>query len=171
MSVEAFSNSQETLLMGSTHSLSSRFTSGPFHSQSVFPRKMWFPGLKRGGGWGKEGERESDLWSKHAQTLEFRGWAAGAKTGNRSQAWPAWTRTCRLHVRMACVTSPAPSITMSNSNTVAGENHSFFGKRRSHPPKNPDKRKGFFFFTLFTTDMKWDKGKSFGLCRIILSKI
>ncbi len=80
VSVEAFPNSHETLLMGSTHSLSSRFTSGPFHFQSVFPRKMWFPGLKRGGGWGKEGERENDLWSKHAQTLEFRGWAAGAKT-------------------------------------------------------------------------------------------
>lgn len=76
VSVEAFSDSQKTPLMG----LSSRFTSGPFHSQSVFPRKMWFPGLKRGGGWGKEGERESDLWSKHAQTLEFRDGAAGAKT-------------------------------------------------------------------------------------------
>lgn len=49
VSVEAFSNSQKTPLMSSTHSLSSRFTSGPFHSQSIFPRKMWFPGLKRGG--------------------------------------------------------------------------------------------------------------------------
>lgn len=39
---------------------------------------------------------------------------------------------------------------MSNSNTVAAENHSFFGKRakpyvKKKTKKKPDKRKGCFF--------------------------
>lgn len=45
--------------------------------------------------------------------------------------------------------SPAPSITMSNSNTVAEENHSFFGKRWSHP--KTDKQKGRSVFLSLQT--------------------
>ncbi len=60
--------------------------------------------------------------------------------------------------------SPAPSITMSNGNTVAAENHSFFGKRWRRPLKKPRQTKGPLFFP------PADKERSFGWCRLSWTK-
>lgn len=99
------------------HYFSSRFTSGPFHSQSV-PTQNVVPRIKK-----EARERESELRSKHARTLELDTELPGPKLWKRKPglAGPNTNMPPACADGLCYCHSAVPPRTAVNSKTVARE--------------------------------------------------